>query len=61
MRQPDDWTETEAAEAQMLIRINELECALNDIKKHQEFIGGDISKMGATWTIADKALKSDSL
>ena len=30
MRQPDDWTDTEANEVQMLIRINELECALNN-------------------------------
>ena len=30
MRQPDDWTESEANEAQMLNRVNELECVLND-------------------------------
>jgi hypothetical protein len=32
MRQPDDWTEREAGEAQMLARINELELLLLDIK-----------------------------
>lgn len=32
MRQPDDWTESEANEAQMFSRINELELLLLDIK-----------------------------
>jgi len=32
MRQPDDWTEAEANEAQMLNRINELEVELKTAK-----------------------------
>ena len=32
MRQPDDWTEAEAFEAQQSNRINELEILLLDIK-----------------------------
>ena len=32
MRQPDDWTEAEVNEAQMLNRINELECALKSVQ-----------------------------
>jgi hypothetical protein len=31
MRQPDDWTEAEANEAQMSNRINDLECALKSV------------------------------
>ena len=31
MRQPDDWTEAEASEAQMSNRINDLECALKSV------------------------------
>ena len=30
--------------------------ALRDIRKHQEMIGGSLTKMGAIWHIADDAL-----
>ncbi len=30
--------------------------ALIDIRKHQEMIGGSLTKMGAIWHMADKAL-----
>ena len=38
-------------------RIAELIKALEDIKRHQEIIGGDFSRWGSTWQIANKALK----
>ena len=30
--------------------------ALQDIRKHQEMIGGSLTKMGAIWHVADDAL-----
>ena len=40
-------------------RIEMLESALQDIRKHQEIIGGSLAKMGAIWNIADKALNNN--
>lgn len=40
----------------MAAENDRLRKALQDIRKHQEIIGGSMTKMGATWHMADKAL-----
>ena len=38
---------------------DKLRKALIDIKRHQEFVGDGLASMGAAWTIADQALKTN--
>lgn len=40
----------------MASHIEKLQKALEDIKKHQVVVGGDMAKKGAIWNIANKAL-----
>lgn len=39
--------------------IKKLEKALDDIKKHQALMGGEMAKKGAVWNIANNALIGD--
>lgn len=39
------------------VEIARLRKALEDIKRHQEMVGGSFGLHSATWTIAKKALK----
>jgi heterodisulfide reductase subunit A-like polyferredoxin len=43
----------------MASHIEKLQKALEDIKKHQVVVGGDIAEKGATWNIANNALVID--
>ena len=40
----------------MATENDRLRKVLQDIRKHQEMIGGSMTKMSATWHMADKAL-----
>lgn len=40
----------------MATENDRLRKALQDIRKHQEMIGGSLTKMGAIWHMADNAL-----
>lgn len=45
---------------QMRERIQELEKALRDIKRHQKIIGSGFYESTGAWQIANKALQGDS-
>ena len=44
MRQPDDWTESEAFEAQLINRINELEVMLSFLVENDSINDSSIDK-----------------